>query len=359
MNKKFYNFTPGPVPMEDSVINVLNQELPYFRTKDFSELTLKCKQSMLSMFNAGANSDIIFLSATGTAAMEASILNLVKGDHQNLVINGGGFSQRFIDILNRHEKNTQSVNLVSGDASLPKGLNFEGIDNVIVNGHETTTGVLYNLEEIGSLCKKSQCSFIVDAISMAITDEIDISRDNIDCLIVSSHKAFGLHPGMSFIILSEKMIKRININNKVPLYFDFSLYLNDMKRGQMPFTPSINVMLQLDAFFDSWSKNGNVYYIKRAKELALYFREQLVSKNLPFSEYSNSMPNAMTSVAVGNGLNARDIVDRLNEKNIFVAPSGGELESKIFRVSHMGNQTKKDIDILVRELESITKGMEI
>ncbi|MDN3608483.1 pyridoxal-phosphate-dependent aminotransferase family protein [Vibrio ostreicida] len=357
MNNKFYNFTPGPVPMEESVREVLTHELPYFRTKEFSKLTLKCKQNLLKMFNAGPNSDVIFLSATGTAAMEASILNLVLPEHNSLVINGGGFAQRFIDILNRHKKSVQSISLNCGDATVPVGLDLDNVDNLIVNGHETTTGALYNLSDLGALCKQTNCKFIVDGISMAVTDEIDILRDGIDCLIISSHKAFGLHPGMSFIILSEGVIPTIQQSEGVPLYFDFSLYLRDIDRGQLPFTPSISVLIQLNAFFDDWFDKGNDFYIERAKELSLYFRTQILEKKLPLYEYANRLPNAMTSVEVGTGMNARDIVERLIEKNIFVAPSGGELESRIFRVSHMGNQTKKDIDVLIRELTVITKGI--
>ena len=96
-------FTPGPVKMSDEILQVGAQQTPYFRNTDFSKVTFACENGLLDMVNAPDGSKVIFLTASGTAGMEASVMNLLKKDDKALVVNGGGFGQRFVDICTTHE----------------------------------------------------------------------------------------------------------------------------------------------------------------------------------------------------------------------------------------------------------------
>ena len=225
--------------------------------------------------------------------------------------------------------------------------NYKNASALLINAHETSIGTLYDLNSVGNFAKENNMLHIVDAISMFITDELDMQKYNIDALIISSHKGLALPPGLSMIILSPKAINKINPKHQ--LYFDFNSYLNDGARGQTPFTPAVTIILQLHARLEQIINDGIEFHILKAKDVANYFRESI--KDLPLALYSSYMPNAMTTVTSTDGKLATQIVKDLDEKfNIIVAPNGGELKDKIFRVAHMGDMTKEYTDFLIDAL---------
>jgi len=221
------------------------------------------------------------------------------------------------------------------------------VDNLLINAHETSIGILYDLESVGKFCKDNCILNIVDGISMFVTDELDMQKFNIDALVLSSQKGLALPPGISMIVLTPKAMKKIQ--PKSSLYFDFKNYLDDGKRGQTPFTPAVTILLQLHFRLNQIMKNGIENEIQKTKDIAEYFRDTI--KKLPLKYYSEFMPNAMTTLTPTDSKSARTIVNDLDkEYNIIVAPNGGELKDKIFRVSHMGAMTIEYTDILIDAL---------
>ena len=77
-------------------------------------------------------------------------------------------------------------------------------------------------------------------------------------------------------------------------------------------------------------------------------------KDLPFSFVPNSPSNALTAISCPKDIDAFDLVTRLaDDFNCFVAPNGGDLKYRVFRVSHLGEQNETDIDFLISALEDI------
>ncbi len=342
----YYIFTPGPVKMSDEILEIGAKQTPYFRNSKFSEVIFNCEKGLLEIVNAPKGSRVIFLTASGTAGMEAAIINLLNRDDKALVVNGGGFGQRFVDICATHsiphrDFRVEDTDLTNIEELAPKA-NFTSL---VVNGHETSIGQLYNLNAMGEYVRKHNLFFIVDAISMLITDPIDMSAQNIDVIIASSQKGLALPPGLTMVILSPEAIDRVrDIDN---LYFNFKDYLKNGERGQTPYTPAVTIILQLEARLAQIKRRGGVKEsIKRAKEIAEYFRASI--KDLPLKFYTSYMPNAMTTLTPTDGKRAIDIVNSLEkEYKIMVCPNGGDLRDVIFRVSHMGEMTKSYVDVLI------------
>jgi len=342
-------FTPGPVKMSEEILQVGAKQTPYFRNSEFSDVTFDCENGMLDMVNAPEGSKAIFLTASGTAGMEAAVMNLLNEDDHALVVNGGGFGARFVDICATHDiphtnfeiKNT---NLSDIDNLAPK----EDYTALVVNAHETSVGHLYDLNAIGEYAEKNNMLTIVDAISMLVTDTLDMQQSKIDVVIASSQKGLALPPGLTMVILSPKAIKKLK--NIKSLYFNFKDYLSNGERGQAPYTPAVTIMLQLQARLAQIKKRGGIAQsIANAKDVAEYFRNSI--KTLPLKEITPYMPNAMTALTPTDGKSAMDIVNDLEKDyKIMVCPNGGEERDTIFRVSHMGEMTKEYTDILINAL---------
>ncbi len=345
----YYIFTPGPVKMSEEILKIGAIQTPYFRNSEFSDVTFFCENSLLGMLNAPKGSRVIFLTASGTAGMESVVMNLLDSDDNALVVNGGGFGQRFVDVCAVHNVShfdfkVEDTNLSDIKTKAPN----EKFSSLIVNAHETSVGHIYDLSALGEYCKENNLFYIVDAISMFVTDEIDMQKQNIDTVIISSQKGLALPPGLTMVVLSPKALAKIkDVKN---LYFNFKDYLRNGERGQTPYTPAVTIMLQLQKRLEQIEKDGGIEKsIEKAKDLAEYFREKI--KPLPLKAYSDFMPNAMTTLTPTDGKSAFKIVEDLEERyKIMVCPNGGELRDTIFRVSHMGDMDRAYVDVLVDAL---------
>lgn len=342
-------FTPGPVKMSEEILAIGAKQTPYFRNDKFSEVTFNCEKGMLKMLNAPEGSKVIFLTASGTAGMESVVMNLLDNDDNALVVHGGGFGGRFVDICKVH--NVPHTDFVVKDTNLsdietlaPK----EKYTSLIVNAHETSVGHLYDLDAMGAYAKKNDLLYIVDAISMLVTDPIDMSAQHIDAVIASSQKGLALPPGLTMVILTPRALAEVKEIKS--LYFNFNDYLRNGERGQTPYTPAVTIMLQLESRLAQIEREGGVAQsIAKAKEIATYFRESI--KGLPLKAYTPFMPNAMTTLTPTDGKSAMEIVNDLERRyKVMVCPNGGPQRDIIFRVSHMGDMTKEYTDLLINAL---------
>jgi aspartate aminotransferase-like enzyme len=344
---KQYIFTPGPVPMSKEILAIGSEQVPYFRNKLFSDTLLECKELLLKLVNAPKRSEVIFLASSGTGAMEASIINLLSKKNKPIILNGGGFGERFVKICDKNNIKNHNIKIAKDEDINFDLLSSVEADTFICNAHETTIGRLYNLDKISKFVTKNNLLNIVDGISTFVCDKLDMAQQNIDTLILSSNKGLALPPALGIVILSPKAIDRLYSHNSI--YFDFKEYLSNMKRGQTPFTPPISIIKQLHFRLKELDNIGIANSIKEKYDLAQYFRENI--KDLPFEFYVKEMPNGMTTLTPTDKKSAYKIVEDFEKNyNIILTPSGAELKDKLIRISHMGYMDKKYIDVLIDAL---------
>ena len=212
MNHGFKLFTPGPVQLSEEILSMGSQQPRYFRTELFSEKMFRIERMFLEILKAKPNSRLVTLTASGTAAMESPIVNCFEPLEKLLIINGGSFGARFSEICRYHGQSYIEHKIPFGQQLRIEELSLyesDSIQAVLVNHHETSTGHLYDLKEIESYCDRNDLLFVVDAIGSFLADPIDLDLCNIDILIVSSHKGLSLPPGVSFLVLSERAIEKI------------------------------------------------------------------------------------------------------------------------------------------------------
>ena len=345
----YYIFTPGPVKMSEEIMAVGAKQTPYFRNAEFSNVTYACEKGLLEMVNAPDGSKVIFLTASGTAGMESVVMNLLTEKDKALVVNGGGFGGRFVKICETHNVPHTDFKVVESNLSDIETLApQEAYSALVVNAHETSVGHLYDLDAMGTYAQKNDMLYIVDAISMLVTDPLDMQNSHIDVVIASSQKGLALPPGLTMVILAPSALKKVQ--EVKSLYFNFKDYLSNGERGQTPYTPAVTIMLQLEARLAQIKRRGGVSQsIASAKEIATYFRESIAK--LPLKAYTPFMPNAMTTLTPTDGKSAMDIVNDLEEGyKVMVCPNGGAERDIIFRISHMGEMDKAYTDVLIDAL---------
>ena len=354
------NFTVGPVMMDEETMNLGSQPVPYFRTDEFSAVMHENERLLCEFAGLGERGRAVFLTGSGTSAMEASIMNFFTQNDKLLVVNGGSFGQRFVDLCRIHNLDYTEIKLSYGKSLTHDMLEqyaCKGYTALVMQHHETSTGVLYDLNMAGAFCRKQNMFFLVDCISSFLAEEIDMQNMNVDAVIIGSQKAVALPPGISCVIMNENAVSRVQKNEINNLYFDFKLYLKDGERGQTPFTPAVGILLQMNEKLRRIKNNGGVQKcIEEVAFLSSYFRNSI--KDLPFSLVAESPSHAVTALYSGK-IDAKKLFSDMKEKyGIWICPNGGEMAHSVFRVGHIGNIKKENIDTLVAALKNLVKEYE-
>lgn len=351
------NFTVGPVQSSDAVLAVGSEQVPYFRTTEFSDMMLENEKLMKKFAKANDSARVVFITGSGTASMEAAIINTLTENDKALIVNGGSFGHRFVQICNIHRIPHDEIKLETGKALTEEILSSyvkKRHTAFIVNVHETSTGVYYDINLISKFCKENNLFLIVDAISSFLADDFNMSELGADVMITGSQKALACPPGISAIVLSERAIGRVLKNDPRCMYFDLKDALANGDRGQTPFTPAVGILRQINTRLKEIDTNGGVSAeTQRIAALAHDFRNKI--KNLPFEIVSESLSNAVTPLHPLTA-SAYDIFLTLkDEYGIWVCPNGGTLKEQVFRVGHIGALSFDDNTTLVNALKDMKR----
>jgi len=327
------------------------EQVPYFRTSEFSELMLENERLIKKFAYATEDSRAVFLTCSGSGGMEAAIMNCLTKQDKALVINGGSFGERFVELLKLHEIPFTEIKIEYGKALRPEHLSpFEGkgYTAFLLQKHETSTGVHFDINLVSNFCKRNGCFLIVDTISTFLADPFNMAELEAGIMITGSQKALACPPGIAIIVMAPSALKRVAETKCCCQYLDLKLALKNQTRGQTPWTPAVGVLRQINTRLKEIDAAGGAgVEIERTAHLASYFRKKLSEYNLPFEIISESLSNAVTPLHPTTQ-SAFEIFLRIkDEYGIWICPNGGDLKDSVFRVGHIGYLTEADYDQLI------------
>lgn len=358
----FLNFTVGPVMSGAAVRAIGAEQVPYFRTPEFSALMLENEQMVKAFAKADEDARVCFMTGSGTASMEAAVINAFTPGDRVLVIDPGtySFGHRFVRMLEIYEIPHTVITPAFGHGVTEADLApFEGkgYTGFLVNLDETSVGVLYDIRLISDFCKRNGLFLVVDSISSFLCDPFDMKDLDVKVMITGSQKAMACPPGVSLVLLSPEAVERVYENKPKTMYLDLKLALKNGERGQTPFTCAVGILRQIHQRLKEIDAAGGAdAEIARIGGLANYFRGKLTELGLPFRIISDSLPNAVTPLSPEEGRSAYEIFTILkDEYRIWVCPNGGDLKDMVFRVGHIGALEEKDYDVLTDALLNMRK----
>lgn len=343
---KLYTF-PGNI--EDEILQIGSQQIPYMRTAEFSTLVKQSEQMLLELIKC-SNGRVIFYTASGTGAMEAAVTNFVTQRRKAFVIAGGSFGFRWKSLCEYYACPNDVF-----EVPFAKDIDYDKLEASVMESqpdvflcqhHETSTGQLFDLAKISTICHRHCIYLIVDVISSFLADPLDMDALGIDMCITSSQKGLNIAPGLSFVVLSERMLKESFAQRGY--YFDFVENLKNLERGQTPYSPATSLVIQLHARLEKDMLIGVEAIIDEVRDRAHYFRS-LCEKNgweVPAEVPSNSITGFFVH------RNGDVLFTELLKQNIYIMPGG---TPHYFRVSHLGVQTKEDLNDLAARIKEIEK----
>jgi aspartate aminotransferase-like enzyme len=347
----------GPTEVEPEILEIAAKPQEYMRTPEYSKKLARIFKNLQYVFKT--KSPVVFFASSGTGAMEAAVTNSLSARDTALYINGGSFGARWGEICRKHRIKTIEINVDFGKSVNPsliqKNLDkHKNIKAVFATLNETSSGALTDVKTVGTIIKNyPDTIFVVDCVSGLVIEEMPMDAWGIDIAVSSSQKALALPPGLSFMAISDKALGFAKRANLVTYYFDIFMYIENWKRNQHPFTTPVSLVNQLDVRLQKIKKEGLLALRERFKKNTTILRCGL--KRLGFEAVAENPATCVTGVLSGQ-YDAEKIIKIMREKyNIEIAPSGGDLKNKLFRVGNFGNICKKDIDLFLESLERTLK----
>jgi len=351
---KKYLIAPGPTPVPERVLLEMAKPVIHHRTSEFEAIFGKVAEGLKAVFNT--KQDVLMLAGSGTAAMEAAVINTLNPGDSVLVVDAGKFGQRWRDICKTYGINVSTIELEWGRSVKPEMIEEFLSANpetkaVLMQGSETSTTAYHPVEEIAKIISKNDnCLFIVDGITSIGVHETKFDEWGIDIAVTGSQKAFMLPPGLSFICLSEKAWKFAEDSTIPKYYLNLKKELKSQSKNTTAYTPATTLISGLAEVLRMFEEEGleNVY--KRHAVNAEATRAAI--KAMGFELLAEVPSNAATGFYLPESIDGGKLVKFMREK-VGITYAGGQdhLKGKIVRVSHLGYHDAFDTITAISGLE--------
>ncbi len=335
--------TTGPVPAYPEVLAALGKPVlydyhPAFQSY-YAAVVEKLRQA-LQIDNAPVimQGEAILGIEAGAAALinkEDVVLNLVSGVYGKGFGNWAGlYGKEVIELAVPYDEIIDPQAVREALRSRPD------ITVVSLCHHDTPSGTLNPLHEIGAVVAEHGAYLIVDAVSSFAGMDVHPLDVHADLFITSPSKCLGSTPGLSLIAVTERAWAKIEANPQAPRGSFLSLLAwKDASEPGRPFpvTPSIAEIYALDAALDRYAREGPRNVWTRHAQTATIAREGLLGLGLSLwpKQLAWCAPTA-TALIVPEGIGDVALRDRLLDHGILVSLGRGETAGKILRVGHMG-----------------------
>ena len=339
---EYLSMLPGPTNVPNRVMRAMLAPIINHRSDDFVELYTDVVDKTQQVFQT--QNDIVALSASGTGAVEAGVINIVKKGDKVIIPVNGEFSTRLSQLIEGQGANVIKLQTPPGENATFDQIK-EAFDNnkdvkaFYVVHNETSTGTMVNyLDKVSDLTSRNDAMYVVDSVSLLGGADLKVDKWNIDVCLTGSQKAIAAPPGISPISVSAKAKKFMIENPPVTHYFNLARYFKYYdEEKHTPFTPALPLLYAYREALSIMLEEGlqNVFNRHKVCSDALYSGLSAIGLT-PFAKEED---RSISIVALNylDGLEDKTFRSTLADKfKVLVAGGFGNLKGKVFRVGCMG-----------------------
>jgi len=336
---------PGPSPVSERIRAALARPTLGHLDPRFLELLDDVGTRLRGVFGT-ENATTFPVSGTGSAGMEAAMVNLVEPGDTVVVGVNGVFGTRLAEMGRRLGARVVTVEAPWGEA-IPEARLLEAVQAnpgtrlLAVVHAETSTGVHQPLELLGESLRGGDTLLVVDAVTSLGGVPVQVDAWGVDVCYSGTQKCLGVPPGLSPITFSPRALERIR-NRKTPSsswYLDVSLiagYLGSERRYHH--TAPINLIYGLHEGLVELEEEGLGARFQRHREVGERLQQELGARGfMPFTAEGVRLPQ-LTAVHLPEGREEGPLRRRLMaEHGIEVGGGLGPAAGKIWRIGLMGH----------------------
>ena len=353
---------PGPSPVHPRILKAMSTHVVGHLDPDFLAVMDDCQVMLRDLFNT-ENQVTFPVSGTGSAAMEASVCNIIEPGDKAIICVNGVFGGRMSDVAARYGAEVVTVEAPWGKPIDPQDVkaaldaNPDAVMVGIVHA-ETSTGVLQPMEEIGAMCREHGALLLLDCVTSLGGVPVELDKWGVEIAYSGTQKCLACPPGVAPITFSERALGKVRERKSkvTSWYFDVSMvekyWGNDrVYHHTGPITMNYAIREALRIIFDEGLE-------------ARFARHALTSKALQAGVEALGMSmfaqeGARTPTL--NTINLKEGMDDaavrkslLNDFNIEIGGGLGPVAGKIWRIGMMGHgATQANVVYLLSALEVI------
>jgi len=204
---------PGPTPVPEQVLLAMTKHPMGHRSGEFSAIMAEVTENLKWLHQT--QNDVLVLTASGTGAMEAGIINFLSQGDKVLVGSNGKFGDRWAKVARAYGLEVEEITAEWGKPLDPEAFKAvleadanKDIKAVIVTHSETSSGVLNDLETINRHVKAhGEALIMVDAVTSLGACNVPVDEWGLDVVGSGSQKGYMIPPGLAFVSVSAKAWK--------------------------------------------------------------------------------------------------------------------------------------------------------
>ena len=346
---------PGPSTTTDTVKYALVVPDICPREKEFGQVMQTLSEELVKIVHGKLEDHVaVLFCGSGTICIDVCINSLLDKDKYAFVINNGSYSSRAVEVLKAYGmpyielkqpiETRPDLNVI--EETIKKNISEgKNIGYVYMTHHETVSGLLNPIREVGEIAHKYNAYFITDTTSSYAMIPIDVYKDNIDFMMSSCQKGIMAMSGCSFVIGKRKIIEDSKNFPKRSYYCNLYMQYECFERTkQMHFTPPVQVIYAaLQGVKEYWAEGETKKNERHMRVMETIHKgeEELGLKELLKREDQSGLVSCVRYPDDEN-FNFDKIHDYCFERGFTIYP--GKIEKKgTFRLCSLGAIDAEDI----------------
>ncbi len=348
-------FIPGPIEVSEKTYKAMTTHLVGHRSKDFVALMEKIQPDLQKLF---FTKDPVYLSTSSSwGVMEGSIRNVCRKKILNCA--NGAFSDKWYDVSKRCGLEAEMLKYEWGKPVDPedvrKALSTGEFDAITIIHNETSTGTMSDIKALMDVIREfPEVISIVDTVSSFSALPIKKDELGIDVMVAGCQKAMAIPPGLAFLTVSERALKRAAETPGRGYYFDFLEFQKNYEKSMTPSTPVISLIYALESKLEDISSEGLENRYARHRENNKIVRDWGYAHGfelLPEEKYGSVSLNCFKNTLE---VDLPGLIAELKKRYNMMFDGGyGALKGKTFRISNMGDETPETMRELLSNIDSI------
>lgn len=332
---------PGPTPLPLEVREAQSAPMIDHRGTEFGEMLNEISAGLATLI--GTSGEVLLLTASGSGALEAAIVNLLSPGDRVLGVTIGSFGDRFAKTASAFGAEVERFEVPWGNAADPAALAEHLAANppyraVLLTHNETSTGVTNPLQALAAAVHAApgEPLVLVDGISGLGAMPFEMDAWGIDLVVSASQKAFMASPGIAIAALSQRAWDATESARMPRVYWDFGEARAMAEKGQTPWTPAVTVLYGLRVGVRRLIAEGRERTWARHAAIAAAVQVGLERLGLQLVAAPADRSHTVTAAWLPEGVDWAPFNAAMRARGLIVAGGQGAWVGRILRFGHMG-----------------------
>jgi len=358
MQDKLTLMIPGPTPVPETVLLAMGRHPIGHRSADFQKIVKRTTAQLKWLHQTSG--DVLAITGSGTAAMEAGIINVLSKGDRVLCGDNGKFGERWVKVAKAYGLDVHVIKADWGQPLDPEAFRAaleadtgKAIRAVILTHSETSTGVINDLQTIaGHVRAHGTALTIADCVTSLGATNVPMDEWGLDVVGSGSQKGYMMPPGLAFVAMGERAWTAYERSDLPKFYLDLGKYRKSAAADSNPFTPAINLYFALEASLEIMQAEGLEAIFARHDRHRRATQAAMKAIGLPLYAAEGYGSPAITAVAP-EGIDAEALRKKVKDRfDILLAGGQDHLKGKVFRIGHLGFVCDRDVITAVAAIEA-------